>query len=194
MRDSKNILDVAELHPDFMGFIFYPKSKRFIGNDFKIPDALPKQIKRVGVFVNESLENILFHVKKHFLDYVQLHGDEDYDFCRSLHAKVKIIKVFSVDHSFDFENTKQFEDFSDYFLFDTKTETFGGSGISFDWSLLQKYSGNIPIFLSGGLSPDNIYGVNRIKNENLFALDLNSGVEISPGLKDKNKISDIIKY
>jgi phosphoribosylanthranilate isomerase len=184
MRDPKNILEIAELHPDFMGFIFYEQSKRFVGNNFRIPSGFPESIKRVGVFVNEGVDRILQVVKLHRLDFVQLHGDETVQVVNELKEKVRVIKVFRVNDQFDFNVTKEFEGIADFFMFDTKTSEYGGSGKSFDWNLLEKYKQSTPFFLSGGLGVNNIKQTTQIKNSNFFALDINSGAETSPGVKD----------
>ena len=123
MRDSQNISDIAALLPDYMGFIFYAGSKRFVGNDFSIPTDFPSTIKRVGVFVNEKPEVMLKVIKEHKLDYVQLHSDESVVQCQELKENnVPIIKVFSIDNNFDFSVTKLFQPFVDFFLFDTNIE------------------------------------------------------------------------
>ncbi len=192
MQDSHNISEVAALLLDYMGFIFYENSKRFVGNNFSIPSDFPKQIKRVGVFVNEKTDTILQSVNKHQLDYVQLHGGESVAQCQELNEKgIGVIKVFSIDKSFDFTDTELFQPFVDFFLFDTKSENYGGTGKSFDWTLLKNYNQHVPFFLSGGLSAENIQYINELKNMNLYALDVNSGVEISPALKDIDKVKSI---
>lgn len=193
MRDAVNIMSIAALKPDYMGFIFYEKSKRFAGDDFSIPDDFPPLIKRVGVFVNAKEEMILNNVEKHKLDFVQLHGNEPVAICRNLKANnVRVIKVFLVDHSFDFEGTKPFQEFSDFFLFDTKSENYGGTGKIFDWGLLKKYDQQVPFFLSGGISSDNIHNLNEFNEMNLHAIDVNSGAEAVPGFKDPEKVNSII--
>lgn len=191
MRDPKNILDVAVLQPDFMGFIFYEKSKRYVGEGFVIPKNFPKEIKRVGVFVNESPENILKQVAIHQLDYVQLHGDESVQICEILKKKTGVIKVFRVDDDFDFTQTKQFNSFADFFMFETKSVEYGGSGKTFNWNLLEKYDQTKPFFLSGGLTVDNIPRVKIMTSVNLFALDVNSGAEILPGIKSVSILNTI---
>lgn len=192
MRDPKNILDVAATQPDFMGFIFYRHSKRFVGDDFEIPNDFPKNIQRVGVFVNEDADHMLELVRKHQLNFVQLHGDESAQVCMALKTKTKVIKVFRVDDHFDFNQTKEFDGSADFFMFDTKTSDYGGSGKSFDWSALKKYNQSTPFFLSGGLSPDNVRQVLDLKVPRLFAIDINSGVERAPGLKNVHLINSII--
>jgi phosphoribosylanthranilate isomerase len=192
MRDPENILQVSELHPDYMGFIFYPKSKRFVGTEFQIPEQLPKEIKRVGVFVNETTDNILALAKAHSLDFIQLHGNESAKQCVELKQNsLGVIKVFQVDAQFDFSEIDPYKKVVNYFLFDTKSTSYGGTGKSFDWNLLKQYDQEIPFFLSGGLSISNIEKTKEMNKMNLHALDINSGVEISPGLKAIEKIKEL---
>jgi phosphoribosylanthranilate isomerase len=189
MRDAQNIMDVAALSPDYMGFIFYPKSPRYVGEDFKIPQDFPTNIIRVGVFVNESTENILRHAAAHNLRFLQLHGEETVKQCLELKShNYQIIKVFSIDDAFDFELTKFYSEAVDFLLFDTKGKYYGGNAETFRWRLLEKYHQQVPFFLSGGLSPENVSEIGELKNLNLAALDVNSGVEQSPAMKDLGKI------
>jgi len=183
MKYVDNIRDVAKLSPDFMGFIFYSKSKRYVGEEFVMPE-INSEVKKVGVFVNEAIENILSKVKKHKLDYVQLHGNESSEYCTSL-KNIKIIKAFGVNEDFDFDELKTYESVCEYFLFDTKSDFHGGSGLSFDKNILKKYNSVIPYFLSGGIDSVNI---GEIKP---FAIDVNSKFEIMPGFKDINKIKSL---
>lgn len=183
MRDAANIKEVAELRPDYMGFIFYEKSPRFVGDKFVIPDL---QLAAVGVFVNESTEKIL----SKGLKIVQLHGDETPDQCDELRKHVKVIKAFSIDNDFDFETTKKYN--ADYFLFDTKGKYYGGNAKTFNWNKLKEYDQRIPFFLSGGLNADNLKDISILKGMNLHAIDLNSGVEDSPGVKDIEKIKSVM--
>ena len=192
MRDPENIILVAELQPDYLGFIFYPKSKRFVGDDFKIPNQLPKSIKRVGVFVNEATNRMLELATMHQLDVVQLHGNESVQQCAELKGNgLGVIKIFQMASDFEFSKINPYKKTVDYFLFDTKSESYGGTGKTFDWNLLNKYDQEIPFFLSGGLSVENIQGIKAMKEMNLHALDINSGVEISSGLKDNDKIKSL---
>lgn len=194
MRAAANIEAVAATQPQFMGFIFYKNSPRYVGNQFLIPENFPISIKRVGVFVNETSEAILDLLQKHKLDFVQLHGDEAPAYVRNLKAKgVGIIKVFRVDADFDFSTTKEFEAVSDYFLFDTKGKQYGGNAIKFDWKLLQQYTGSVPFFLSGGISVDDIQALTEFKHPQWYGVDVNSGVEIEPGLKDSVKVKNLIQ-
>ncbi len=187
MRESQNILALAELQPDFIGFIFYEKSARFTGDilDKKTLRSLPKNIKKTGVFVNEKFEILLKTCKEFNLDFVQLHGNETIEFCENLKNEgLKVIKVFSVDRSFDFAVTAPFETFIDYFLFDTKAEGgYGGHGKPFDWQILDNYTGEKPFLLAGGISPENFEDLKEIKNKNFVGIDVNSKFEISPANK-----------
>ena len=127
------------------------------------------------------------------LDFVQLHGNESPAQCDELKATgLGVIKVFSIDDDFNFELTKPYRKVVDYFLFDTKGKYYGGNAKTFNWKILERYDQEIPFFLSGGLSPENVNALGDIVKMNLHALDLNSGVEISPGLKDIEKIRTIV--
>ncbi|MBU0940332.1 MAG: phosphoribosylanthranilate isomerase [Bacteroidetes bacterium] len=191
MKYPENILEVASLQPDYMGFIFWEKSSRYF--DGQIPD-LPKSIKKTGVFVNESLAIIIEKIIKNNLQAVQLHGKESEDFCLNLKSEFKlknlnaieIIKVFSVADDFDFELLKPFESLCDYFLFDTKGKLPGGNGTTFDWNVLENYPSSKPFFLSGGIGLEETAAVNAITKTNLpvYAIDVNSKFEIEPGLKN----------
>lgn len=194
MRVAANIEAVAATKPQFMGFIFYKNSPRYVGDQFKIPEKFPVSIKRVGVFVNETSTIVLDLVQKHKLDFVQLHGDETQAYVENLKASgVGIIKVFRIDADFDFSTTKEFVAVSNYFLFDTKGKQYGGNAIKFDWKLLQQYSGSVPFFLSGGISADDILALTEFKHPQWYGVDVNSGVEIEPGLKDVLKVKNLIQ-
>ena len=187
MKYPDNILEVGALLPDYMGFIFWEKSARYF--DGVIPE-LPKSIKKVGVFVNETVEIILAKAQKNDLQAIQLHGNESVEFCQDLKNKIdntiEIIKVFSVDDTFNFEVLKPFETVCDYFLFDTKGKLPGGNGTTFDWKVLEKYPSSKPFFLSGGIGIEEMEAVKEIAKTNLplYAIDVNSKFEIEPGLKN----------
>jgi len=187
MREDSNIQEVALLEPDFMGFIFYKGSKRFVGNDWIMPQ-FPSSIKKVGVFVNALKEDILYKAEKYGLDYIQLHGDESVEFCAELSEHYEIIKVFSVDGEFDLEETAKYKPYAAYFLFDTKGDNYGGTGSSFDWNILKDYNNETPVFLSGGIGLDNVEQLMDLNHVNICAIDVNSKFEISPGVKDVNKL------
>jgi phosphoribosylanthranilate isomerase len=192
MLEAENIKQVAGLSPDYLGFIFYEQSPRYVGEKFIVPD-IAEEIKKVGVFVNEKLETIQLLIKKHQLDFVQLHGDETPTLCAALrHSGARVIKAFSIHSDFDWSSLNDYEECVDYFLFDTKGKHYGGNAVAFDWSLLTNYHQRIPFFLSGGLNPENIQAIKALPKMNLYALDINSGVETSPGLKDVSKVKSIL--
>ena len=187
MSDSKNIREIAKIMPDYLGFIFYEKSPRYV----KDPDSLfhhieiADSITKVGVFVDESIEKMVRHVKNYDLGAVQLHGKEDFTHCERLMDKgIEVIKVFSVDDDFDFTQMEAYVHAVDYFLFDTKGKSLGGNGISFDWQIIEKYPFEVPFFLSGGIGNENIDNVRYLKHTALIGIDVNSKLEISPGMKD----------
>lgn len=196
MRDPDNITDLLTLPVDWMGLIFYEKSKRNVFNSAapEIVAASDGKVKRVGVFVNESLEVVVQKIARFKLSLVQLHGNESPDYCYDLLAKsaktfgcgdeLQIIKAFSVDEHFDFATTKAYEPYVNYFLFDTKGKNPGGNGFTFDWTLLKKYTGNLPFLLSGGLDEFSAKAVNNLELPNLVGVDINSKFEIEPALKD----------
>ncbi|MBN4051317.1 phosphoribosylanthranilate isomerase [bacterium AH-315-M05] len=191
MREHDNIAAVAALKPDFMGFIFYERSQRFVGEglDEKQLKVLNGRIKKVGVFVNPSATYIMEQVKKYHLNLVQLHGDETPSFCCELKSYgLRIIKVFRIDNHFDFSQLNDYKAHCDYFLFDTKGLDYGGTGKTFDWKLLKQYDNKMPFFLSGGIGLEHINEFKQLKGWNVFAVDINSRFEISPALKNIEKI------
>lgn len=191
MRDAKNIKALIRLKPQYIGFIFHHKSKRFVGEDFdeQLMAAIPKTIKKTGVFVNADVSYIKEKISRYQLDVVQLHGDESPEYCQQIgESDVKIIKVFSVDSAFDFEAVLPFGECSDFYLFDTKGEERGGNGISFDWKLLDQYNQEKPFFLSGGIGPESIDDITAFNHPKCKGIDINSRFETSPGLKDINTV------
>ena len=191
MKYSQNITEIENLFPDLMGFIFYEKSKRF----FNQPEInLNNKVKRVGVFVNENIQEIKNKIKKYKLNYVQLHGEENVNFCHSLQPFAKIIKVFKIDYNFNYKKTEEFEEVCDYFLFDTKSQLHGGSGKKFDWDLLKNYNCKKDFFLSGGIDISDIEEIKKIVNSYPIAgIDINSKFELDNLEKDKEKINLLIK-
>ncbi len=195
MKFPKNILEVGALQPDYMGFIFYPKSKRFVGEDFspKSLKKLPESIKKVGVFVNEDVNRIIAIQKQFSFDFVQLHGNESVAECEILKKNtISVIKVFSVDTYFNFNEVMAYEKVCDYFLFDTKTPKYGGSGQPFDWDLLENYTLSKPFILSGGLSIDTIGKLKFNMYPMLVGLDFNSRLEDSNTKKITEEVSKLI--
>ena len=195
MKFPENIKSVAALHPDLMGFIFYPKSPRYAEPlDVEMLQSLPKSIKKMGVFVNEDLERILTLVFKYKLDGVQLHGTENKDICQKLkETGLIVIKAFSIAEANNFKVTSTYEGVCDYFLFDTKTDAYGGSGIKFDWTILDEYKGETPFLLSGGISVDDAETILKINHPKMAGIDLNSKFEISAGLKNVEVLRYFIK-
>ena len=194
MRDADNIRQLAVLNPDYIGFIFYPKSQRYVDFiDEVVLDALPESIKKTGVFVNEDFDVVLEKAMQFKLDAVQLHGNETPEYCAKLiGSKLQVIKAFGIDSEFDFNELNDYKDVVDYFLFDTKTDQHGGSGKTFDWNILSGYNLQIPYFLSGGLSLEHLAEIKKIDDSRLYALDLNSKFELEPGLKDIEKLKTVI--
>jgi phosphoribosylanthranilate isomerase len=189
MRDKENISGLMTLKPDYIGFIFYNKSKRFVTDFPQI--EIPSSVKKVGVFVNETIDEIIEIVKKYKLDFVQLHGDETPDYCEKVALQnIKIIKAFSVDENFDFSAIKPFEKHVALFLFDTKGKNYGGNGIKFNWDLLQNYKGKTPFLLSGGITKNDAEEIKKMKHPAFLGIDINSGFEIEPGLKNIKEIKE----
>lgn len=192
MRDPENIQGVLALKPDFIGFIFYPKSQRFVGKmDERLMRQIPSTSKKVGVFVNASLAYIMDCVERYTLDYVQLHGDETLSFVKELRRKgIRIIKVFRISGRIPLE-VERFIGMVDYFLFDTDTATYGGSGLQFDWNILNSYAHDVPFILSGGLRLSDVTAIQSLQMDQLVGIDVNSRFEVSPGLKDLQQIQQL---
>jgi phosphoribosylanthranilate isomerase len=196
MRNTQNILDVAALKPDYMGFIFFEKSPRNVTEIKSLETilSLPKEIKKVGVFVNESLENIVKTVRTFGLSTVQLHGNESTDICKRLKVlKLEVWKAFSVDQNFDFEICKPYQNTVDRFLFDTKGEGYGGHGKTFDWNILKKYNQRVPFMLAGGISLENLTELQLLDGLNIAGIDVNSKFENSPGDKNIEKLQTLFE-
>ena len=211
MKYLENIQEVAGLQPDYLGFIFYDKSKRYFleENNLELGNKnveefryhlesqilnLNFQINKVGVFVNESIKNIIRIATAFDIRILQLHGDETPEFCENLKLlDFKIIKAFGINESFDFSILNEYTDVCEYFLFDTKSNNYGGTGNHFDWNLLKQYDNSKPIFLSGGLDIKDIPTIHDLlKDINIHALDFNSKLEKDYGLKDVEKCKELI--
>ncbi len=195
MREPDNIRDILTLDPDFLGLIFYPKSSRYVTSPTIINNIrFGQNIKKTGVFVNATEDEIMQKVKLYELQAVQLHGEESVVLCRSLRNKgVLVLKAFQIYAAEDFEDTLLYNDQVDYFLFDTKTASYGGSGSKFDWSLLDAYHGNTPFFLSGGIGPDDVQAIQKINHPLFRGVDLNSRFEIAPAIKSYKLLQQFIK-
>ena len=197
LKFAENIEAVSALGPDYVGFVCYAPSPRYSGElDTQTVEFIPASISKTAVFVNEDRETISALIGKYGFDAIQLHGNEDAEFCAYFKGKVKMIKAFGLNEGFDFNVLNDFADSVDLFLFDTKTNIHGGSGKSFDWSLLDSYRLDIPFFLSGGLSLENLDEVKKISHRQFYGVDLNSKFETAPGMKDISKLGkafDMIK-
>jgi phosphoribosylanthranilate isomerase len=196
LREISNIRSVSELDVDYLGFIFYASSPRCVPNaDEYLSECIHGMTKpTIGVFVNASLEDILATASRYNLKIIQLHGNESPVLCQSLHSRgYKIIKAFSISDVDDLQQTATYESSVDYFLFDTKTAGYGGSGVSFDWSILSSYNGEIPFFLSGGLGMESLPALSKFSHDRLAGIDLNSRFEHTPGRKDIQKLRDFIE-
>jgi len=200
MREADNIREVEQLSTincqlsiNWMGFIFWPRSSRYVSER---PDYLPIYCKRVGVFVDEDIEQVKRTADEYQLDLIQLHGHERPDYIRQLSDK-KVIKAFNIANSADLEATKPYEGIVDYFLFDAKGPSVGGNGAKFDWTVLADYVGETPFLLSGGIGPDDAQvltsHLSPLISKKCVGIDLNSRFEITPGLKDINKLKEFIK-
>lgn len=192
MREKKNIEQLVSLNPDFIGFIFFKQSKRYVGADFNeaIMQNIPLSIKKVGVFVNDSFKNIHSKIQQYNLNYVQLHGNETLDLCQQIkNTGCGVIKVFSVSKNEDLKCFQSYEKYCDFFLLDTKCDTYGGSGKKFNWNLLSQYNYNTPLILSGGIDSEDTAEIQTLQQEiNISAIDINSRFETEPGLKNIQKI------
>jgi len=198
MREKANIQAISQLSIDLLGLIFYEKSQRFI--EAEAPDFeqflsfSDLDLLKVGVFVNAEIPFLLEKTGEYHLDYVQLHGSESTEYCQNLKSvwpTIKIIKAFSVNDDFDFTQTKSYEPFCDLFLFDTKGKNRGGNGVKFNWNILKNYHGMRPFLLSGGIDKDDVEDIKKIEHKLLWGVDVNSGFEVEPGLKN---IEDLASF
>ena len=198
MREPNNIEALSDLQPDYMGFIFWAPSSRYV--ETTTPE-LPTEIKKTGVFVDASVDYIQSMVQQHDLQAVQLHGEETPNYCQLIQGfGVEVIKAFSIKNTFDFSTLEAYENSCDFFLFDTKGSLPGGNGFTFDWSLLKEYHSKKPFFISGGIGLENTKAIKELLNTNLplFAIDVNSKFELAPALKNidaltqfKNKLYEL---
>ncbi len=212
MKYQENIEAVAKLQPDYLGFIFYEKSPRNFEGEIPV---LPSTIKKTGVFVDVTIDFIVEKVNKHGFKAVQLHGNENAEYCKELknvfislnrpHRSlrpvrsdnniIELFKVFSIKDKFDFDLLQPYEGIVDYFLFDTKGKEKGGNGYAFDWSVLEGYPSTTPFILSGGIGLDEVEKIKAILTTDLpiHGIDVNSKFEIKPGLKDIKDIKEFKK-
>lgn len=195
MRDHNNIEALVKLQPDYIGFIFYPPSPRFAGDILKpsTTQKISSSIKKTGVFVNATTETILTTSEKYTLNAVQLHGEETPEQCQKLlEAGLEVIKAFKPTQPADFMATEAYLDVCHFFLFDTPTLHYGGSGKKFDWEILAHYKDHKPFFLSGGIGEEDISAI--IENCPLkpYAVDINSRFETEPGIKNIQAVQRFI--
>lgn len=196
MRFPENIAEIAELQPDYLGFIFYEKSPRYAGDlAAETVRALPESILKTGVFVNAQEAFIAETVEKYQLNLIQLHGNEPPETCRALRKICPVVKAVSVAAANDITaSAATYQNTVDYFLFDTKTPLFGGSGAQFDWSALAAYTGNTPFFLSGGIGADDSERLKTLQHPQLHAIDVNSRFETTPGRKDAMELRKLMTF
>lgn len=188
MREAENIQQLTQLPIDYMGFIFYEKSARFVSQN---PNTnLPARIKKVGVFVNADKEKIVAKINSFDLQVVQLHGNETAAFCQEIKdLGIETFKAFGIDEAFDWTSLSEYVGKVDYFLFDTKSKQYGGTGQTFDWDKLKEYPYDTKYWLSGGISLENIREAANFDDNRLYGLDLNSKFEIEPGLKNIDSLT-----
>ncbi len=206
-REPGNIKNLLKLPIDMIGFIFHPGSPRFVGGRKDLVDWIKAHEEafagkqRVGVFVNAEIDEILNAVHDYGLDLVQLHGSEPPEYLRELSAfwemsslrRAGLVKAFGVDETFDLNTTEGFAPFCSFFVFDTKTEKHGGSGRSFNWSVLDPYEGETPFLLSGGIGPDSVETLQAWKHPRWMGIDINSRFETEPGIKNLETLENFIK-
>ncbi len=189
MCDPGNIVRLAALEPDFMGFIFHEASPRHCS---KAPEvSLPATVRKVGVFVDQSMDDILQKKKEFGLHLAQLHGKESPEFCSELEKHgLPVIKAFNIRPDFDFEELKVYETACTFFLFDAAGKNAGGNGVVFNWDLLEKYRGRKPFLLSGGITLALAEKIRNFFHPALYGIDINSGFEIKPGIKNIERIKE----
>jgi len=191
---TENIMELIPLEISRLGFIFYHMSKRYVYGKL-IEDglkAIPKHIKKTGVFVNAEIAEIEQIIDQYKLDSIQLHGDESPEFCKHFRTQTEVIKTISIKDESSFDTAKLYDNACDIFLFDTQSEHYGGTGKTFDWQWLEAYTLDKPFYLSGGISLENFEEIKKIKHEKLIGIDINSRFEIRPGIKDIEKIKQLI--
>ena len=194
INDKDFLKQAGDLSFDLAGFIFYPKSPRYIIDNL-LPDelqALPLEIKKVGVFVNEEIDTVLTMAKRYHLDFIQLHGNESPEYVKKLAQEYSIIKAFRVGEEFDFSDTLPYQTSCKFFLFDTLSKKYGGSGLKFDWKLLDSYTGDTPFLLSGGIDHEDAEKIQSITHTKFAGIDINSKFEIAHGIKDMALIRNFL--
>ena len=195
MRDPDNIHSISLLLPDYMGFIFYPRSRRYAGElSPSVIAKLPGKITKVGVFVNLPAGDTLSSCRQMGIRTVQLHGDESPDYCKEMQDNgMCVIKVFSIGSQDGFKGMSAYHDSCDFYLLDTASEEYGGSGKQFDWKRLNEYDQDKPFFLSGGIGPGDAERILELKHPELFGVDLSSRFETEPGIKSRDELAVFIR-
>jgi len=187
MREPENLAQLIAVEPNFIGFIFHEKSPRNVDNPISI--KAPKNIRKVGVFVDQTESFILEKIQEFQLEFIQLHGNESPHFCKKIKAlKRKVIKAFNLHDNFNFQILENYTPYCDYFLFDAFGEQPGGNGITFNWKLLDRYKGEIPFLLSGGIDENMVPELTKISHPMFAGIDINSKFETKPGIKNIEKI------
>ena len=189
MREAENIREAEALGIDWMGFIFWPQSSRYVAER---PTYLPTRCKRVGVFVDEQIEQVRHIAEDYALDIIQLHGNESPEYARTLGGRT-LIKAFNIATADDLSQTRPYEGLVDLFLFDTKGRAVGGNGEKFDWTVLNAYQGATPFLLSGGIGPDDAERIRAFRHPRCIGIDLNSRFEVSPAFKDVDLLREFVK-
>jgi len=198
ITQPRQAIEICEAGADFGGFIFYPPSARYVYKSMSAAQIKKlRSINKVGVFVNADVDTVLRTVDECGLYLVQLHGDESPRYCEKISHYITVVKAFRVQPDDNIAwKIKDYDDVADMYLFDTEGTNFGGTGKKFDWQLLKEVKINKPFFLSGGIAPDDVENVKTFMQlpaaKDLFALDINSRFEISPGKKDIGKVSAFI--
>jgi phosphoribosylanthranilate isomerase len=191
IKNQINLEGISTLPIDMIGLNFYSKSSRFV-DQYLNTDGCPDHISKIGVFVNHDIEDLKRLIKKYKLDYIQLHGNESPEYVNQLTPNFKVIKAISIENKSDFQETAKYDNCS-YFLFDTRTHLFGGSGNKFNWSFLNAYEGETPFLLAGGIGPNDYRRILDIDHHSFDGIDINSKFEIEPGIKDVNLIKAFLK-
>lgn len=197
MKEPENLQAVAALQPDYLGFIFFEKSPRYMPQRLapEVLNQLPQSIKKVGVFVNAPAEEVLKQANSYGLQAVQLHGDESPELCHQLQqAGLEVIKVFRVGEGFSLDQLLPYQEVVDYFLFDTQGKQYGGNGQVFNWELIRDYSLPVPIILSGGIELASLEQLTQLQHLPLHALDVNSKFETAPGLKNISALQELFQH
>jgi len=195
LRDKDNIRKIAEMRPDYLGFVFYKASPRYAGDilDADTLNELDEGLKKVGVFVNEDISKVKEIALAYNMDVIQLHGSESPEYCRKLgEEKFEIIKAFNPVTYNDFLTMKEYSGSCDYFLLDNRGKMAGGSGQKFNWEILDKYDLDVPFFLSGGIGPGDSEDILSMNYENMTAIDINSRFEIVPGVKNLALVEEFV--